>query len=230
MPVKFALTCAQCDAPLPPLTQQRGVFTCAHCGATTAFALTASEFALFTDGLHAEEKQQGTFLLTGLEQTLAAKMDALTQQVERSLRASERLHLPQLEEALRTLRAEMGAIIETYTVKTGEVLRERRHAASLRNGRLLVAAVCLVAGLVGGTAWPVLLAGGITILTWIAWAGRASALATLQRELDGAFAPEQEQMTRRIAEIEQMVEKIRREHGPTRPASQPVYGAIRNPR
>jgi len=46
MPIKIALTCAQCNAPLPQATSPNGTYICSHCGASTAFSLTPEELAL----------------------------------------------------------------------------------------------------------------------------------------------------------------------------------------
>jgi hypothetical protein len=209
MPVKFALTCAQCDAPLPAITQRSGAFTCRHCGATTAFALDANEFALFTDGLRAEQQHDGAFHLSGVSQALSEQMAALTAQVERSVRLTERLHLPQLETELRSRRATLEATTREYEETLAQIAARQTKERGNRNRWFWIAGIAtvliLLADSPGLMVFPVVAA----LWAWLHARGPLQKLEAMERELRAAVVPELNDMRAGIAEQERLIDEIR---------------------
>lgn len=220
MPVKFALTCAQCNAPLPAVTERRGSFTCAHCGASTAFALSASEFALFTDGLPAEQGQGGAFTISGLEQTLAEGLSALSQQMDRSLRLTERMHRPQVEQSLREQRTQLAATIDQLAAQQAN-LEQQRRALRKRRNNWFIAALALGVVAVFADAFSLFLFVAICLLWgWLESRGRLNKLAAAEAQLVEASNRSCDALRLNISDCEQLLAEFAA-HAQLRPPAPP---------
>lgn len=222
MPVKFALTCAQCNAPLPAVTEPRGTFQCAHCGATTCFALNATEFAYFTEGIRAEQQQEGAFTVSGLERTLADALNGLTESVDRSVRLTERLHRPQLEQALREQRTLLADLLKGLDALKVRVNAQRDKARRNRFYWYVLATVFAIVALFPNGAGYFALAALLAGWGWIRCALRLKTLAQEEAKLLAPGMASVDELRASIAECEQLLAEMESHHpAPTRPPSPP---------
>ncbi len=149
MPVKLTLTCAQCGAPLPPVAEPRGTLVCGHCGSTLYYALTPSEFALFTQGIRAEQEQEGAFTVSGLERVLAEGLSALKEQVDRSTRYNAMLARPLVEQTLYDERTKLAALTAELDAKKRVIKKKRSDWRQLMLGVYGIGGVIGLACLAG---------------------------------------------------------------------------------
>jgi hypothetical protein len=210
MPVKFALTCAQCDAPLPTPTRATGSFRCGHCGATTAFALSADEVALFTGGLRAEEGRDGDFTLSGLGHSLSAQLESLSAKVDESVRLTGRLQLPHLRETLGEQRAALQSREREIAQLLAQIERRRSHLSPARWILWIVVGLIIFRGVV--SAEPVALVIGLVGAALLWWRGsrQRAKWDRVAAELRSETQPEIDELERVIAETEQLIDDLER--------------------